>query len=382
MPPFSFSFSFLELHKRKIQMNTQENLKRRGRYRSLWISLGVITGLAVVAVGYQFLPHYDPVRLQAWNKVQPHIQQTDEATAKEVNTSTQQVKQFFAERKQLSRRFASDVLSLSGKWAYVKGYFSEGSHEKYIEECFERNIFSPGDLKALIESAVSRYVSEISGKENQLLVAIRADLAESELAGPEYLPALGSEADFRREYNAMLEKVIPVLTKDLGMTVSREVVSFVGGEIAAQLLVEIGVSLATELGISGGVLGAGAYSGAMTFGVGLVAGILVDMTIDWVIRQAGYDPEGEIAAKVNESLDRLERLILEGDKKTNEEYSAAKWSTWSICPADREWAKGKVQKMESGGGLGLNHQLNHINKVRSRLRDEALKGLILKGDVQ
>ncbi len=361
---------------------TKQNHTRRGRFQSLFTTLGVISGLAVAGVGYNFLPHYDPVRLKAWDAVKPRIVQAREDTKEGVKAPAEQVKEFFAQRKEGARSFGADVLSLSGKWAYVKDFFDEGNHQRYLEECFERNIFGPGELKALIESAVSQYVSEIQGRENQLLVAIRADLEGSELAGPEYLPALRNEAEFRREYNAMLKEVIPILTKDMGMTVGREVVSFVGQEIAMMLLVEIGVSLATELGVSGGILGAGASSGVATFGVGLVAGILVDMALDFVIRQAGYDPEGEIAAKVIDSLDRLERLILEGDTKTKERYESAKWKTWSFSSSDRESARAEIQSIESGGGLGLTYQLNRINEVRSRLREEALKALILKGGVQ
>ena len=357
--------------------------KRLGRFQFMCLTLGVISGLAAVAVGYQYLPHYDPVRLEAWYKVGPRLEETDKATRDEVNAATKQVKHFFAGRKQNARAFAAEVLSLSGKWAYVKGYFQEGNHEKYLEECFERNLFSSGELKALLESAVSRYVSEVEGRENRLLVAIRADLEGSELSSPKYLPALGSEAELRREYDAMLQKVMPILTRDLGISVTREVVSFVGSEIAATLVTEIGVSLATELGVSGGILGAGAYSGAFTFGVGLVAGILVDMTLDWVIRQAGYDPEGEIAAKVMESLGHLERLIFEGDKKTKERYSTARfYSTWSWSSADRAASWAEAQSIESGGGLGLTHQLYHINGIRSRLRHETIKGLILKGSAE
>jgi hypothetical protein len=357
--------------------------KHRGWFSSVLRTLGILCGLAALAIGYQFLPHHDPIRLAAWEKVQPHLQQTDEATKNEVNASTEQVKKFFAERKQNARAFAEEVLSLSGKWAYIKGYFSEGNHDRFIEECFAKHIFGSDELKSLVESAVSRYVSEIQGRENQLLVAIRADLEGSELAGPNYLPALDSEVEFRREYDAMLQRVLPIVSKDLGITVAREVVSFVGSEIAAALVLEIGASLAAELGVSGGILGAGAYSGAFTFGVGVVAGILVDMTLNWAIRQAGYDPEGEIAAKIQESLDRVERIILEGDKNTVEQYDNARfYSTWSWSSDDRNASWAQAQKIESAGGLGLAHQLNHINEVRSRLRDETLKGLILKGDAQ
>jgi hypothetical protein len=357
--------------------------KRGGWFRSLLRTLGVGTGLVAVAVGYHFWPHYDPVRLKAWNKVEPRIQQTDEATKKEVDTSTELVDKFFDERSNHAYDFATEVLSLSGKWAFVKGYFQEGTHELYLEECFEKHIFSSDELKTVIESAVSRYVSEIQGQENQLLVAIRADLEGSDLAGPTYLPALANEAEFRRAYEAMLQEVMPILKRDLGISVTREIASFVGSEIAAALVIEIGTSLATELGISGGILGAGAYSGAFTFGVGLVAGILVDMTLDWVIRQAGYDPEREIASKVEASLQHIRSIILNGDRKTVEQYNNAKfYSTWSLSAADREASWAEAQRVGSAGGLGLRHQLNHINELRSKLRDETLKGLILKGGAQ
>jgi hypothetical protein len=35
--------------------------------------------------------------------------------------------------------------------------------------------------------------------------------------------------------------------------------------------------------------------------------------------------------------------------------------------------------MEDGGSLGLRHELNRMRQVRSRLREEALKKLILEG---
>ena len=340
----------------------------------------MITGLTLAGVAYQFLPHYDPVRLAAWNQVQPRIQQTDEATKNEASQSSQQIREFFAERKKNARHFAEDMLCLSSKWAYVKGMWSSGSHESYLQECFRRNLFSPDELKGLIESAVSRYVSEIQGRENQLLVDIRADLEGSELAAPQYLPSLISDAEFKQQYDAMLQQVVPLLAKEMGVSVTREIISWAGSEIAAELLMEIGVSLATELGVSSGIIAAGASSSVVTFGVGLAAAFLVDMALDTIMRQAGYDPEGEIAAKVCETLDHIERIILEGEKKKVEQYESAKWnSTWSLSSSVRESAWAEAQALEASGGLGLNHQLQHINDVRTRLRNEALKGLILTG---
>ncbi len=354
--------------------------ERRGRFRSLWLTLGVLTGMAASGAALHYLTHYDPVRAEAWRKVTPRLEQVDEETKEESLRSAEQVAEFFAERRLGARAFAADVLGLSGKWAFLKGYFDSTSHQQYLEECFERNLFRSDELKTVIESAVARYVSELQGRENQLLVDIQADLRDGDMSAPDRLPALNSEAEFRRQYDAMLERVLPIVSQDIGMTVTREVVAFVGSEIAAHVLMDLGVSLAARLGVSGGILGAGAYSGVATFGVGLVAGLLVDMALDWVIRQAGYDPEGEVAAKVEQSLHQLESMILDGDKAAHKEYDDARWNEWwSWSTEDREAARSKAEAIESGGSLGLRHQLQRLNELRSRLREAALRGLILEG---
>jgi hypothetical protein len=354
--------------------------ERQSRFRSLWLTLGILVGMVASGVGLRYLANYDPVRGEAWRKVTPRLEKVNEETKEESLRSAQQVSDFFAERRQRARAFAADILCLSGKWAFIKGYFDSTSHEQYLEECFQRNLFRSDELKTVIESAVARYVSELQGRENQLLVDIRADLQDGEMKAPERLPALNSETEFRRQYDAMLEKVLPIVSRDIGMTVTREVVSFVGSEIAAQIVMEHGVSLAARLGVSGGILGVGASSGIATFGVGLIAGLLVDMALDWVIRQAGYDPEGEIAAKVEQSLNQLESLILEGEKAAHKEYDDSRWNEWwSWSSADREAARGKAEAIEAGGSLGLKHQLQRLNELRSRLREAALRGLILEG---
>ena len=352
----------------------------QSHFRSLWLTLGVLSGLAITAVGYHYLPHYDPVRREAWTKVTPRLEQTRQATEEDSNQAAQQVADFFAERRRRARDFASDVLSFSGKWAYVKGYLYSGSHEKYLEDCFARNLFRPDELKTVLESAAAQYVSEVQGRENQLLVDIRADLSDGDMAAPGRLPALNSETEFRQQYEAMLEQVLPIIARDMGISATREMVAFVGAEIAARIVAEIGVSLAARLGIEGGILGAGATSGWVTFGAGLIAAILLDMALDWVIRQAGYDPERDIAAKVEQALDHLESLILEGDKETHSQYDASRWwERWSWSASDREEARAKAEAIESSGSLGLKHQLQRLNELRSRLREAALKSLILKG---
>jgi hypothetical protein len=375
------------------------------RHRPTCLAFGVLGGLAVAAAGYYSWPRYDPVRLRAWQEVAPRVELAAGATRAEAEASAAQVEQFFAERRKGARAFAADVLSLGGKWEFVKGKFDPGSHERYLEECFQRHLFRPDELKAVIESAVARFVSEVQGRENRLLVDIRADLADGEMASPEYLPALDSEYEFRRQFEAMLEEILPIVGQDVGATVTREMVSFVGSEIAAQIVAEIGTSLAVRLGLSGGILGTGAYSGTVTFGIGLVAGILVDMALDWIIRQAGYDPEGEIAVRVEATLARLESLVLDGptaadfpDYDPNDHpladprFRALLIPRCEPGPDDETLGKLFLEfraiqartelaraAHEAPGTLGLRNQLRRLDEGRSKLREAALRRLILEG---
>lgn len=380
--------------------------RARAHPRAALSSLGILTGLAISAAVYHST-RYDPVRAAAWERVMPRLSQAEEQSKEDVRQSVEQVRAFFAERRRGARGFASDVLSLGGKWAYVKDYYEAGSHNRFIEESFVRNIFGPDELRAVVDSAVASCVGELQGRENQLLVDIRADLSDGELASPDRLPALHDEAAFRQQYEAMLDQVMPIVSRDLGFSVTREMVSFVGSEIAARIVTEIAKVLAVRLGISGGVLGTGAYSGAVTFGVGLIAGILVDMALDWAIKQAGYDPEGEIAGKVMAALDRLETTLLDGPSASDfpdypSPHPLGKYDLRDLIPprgesepspeeeerrrkvADRFFAERDRWEVaraahEDPGSLGMRNQLTRLHEARSRLREAALRRLILKG---
>ncbi len=348
-----------------------------------WMTGGVVAGLLISGIVFEYFLKYDPVRWQAWETVKPHLAETAQTTEKAEDPSTQLVREFFDRQRSQSRAFAAELLSWGGKWAYAKDLIYGGTHEHFVQECFRKHLFSSEELSALIQASVDRFVGEIQSQENQLLVQIKADLSGSELAKPEYLPALADTDRLKIEYQAMLEQVLPIVSRDMGVTVSREMAAFVGGEIASIIVIEIGATLATSLGVSGGILSAGAGAGIATFGVGLVAAILVDMALDWVIRQQGYDPEGEIAGKVIETLNKLESLILDGKPGAIQSYEDAKWNAaWGFRPQRRALSRHIVDQFEKSGDLGLRHHLQRLNEVRARMREEALKALILKGAVE
>ena len=96
--------------------------------------------------------------------------------------------------------------------------------------------------------------------------------------------------------------------------------------------------------MSTGILGAGAASSTVTFGVGLVVGMAVDAVADWVIRWY-YNPQGQIAGKVTEALDHMQRLLVQGDAQT----------------------------------VGLKAELEQLGASRARMRNVALAYLVRHG---
>jgi len=335
-------------------MNAKTATGRSWRHRQFLLAIVILVTLTVIAIvrmrsgGGE--PHTDPVRQAAWDRITPRLAGVEQTSQQAGDKYAERVKSFFADRKQAARGFAEGVLSLSGKWAFVKSklpWTDADGHNRFLRESFERLVFSGEDLKELIESAVRGYVSELEGIESTLLVDIRADLSEGDLAPRDLLPVLDSDARFQSAYAQMVERVLAVIEFDMGVTVAREVASFVVSDIAANISLRILAEITAQLGLSGGILGSGAALSVETLGMGLIAGLLVDKLIDFVMHQAGYDPEGEVAVKVCEALDQVQALLLVGDAQS--------------------------------GTPGLIGELRKLQQARSRLCNEALKKLILEG---
>lgn len=319
-------------------------------------------------------------RKRAWDKIEPRIAEADAADRAALETQLATVDAFFNERRPGTKAFAEAVLSLKGKWVFVKSKVSsseDDAHLKFLQEKFEQNIFTIDELKQLIESSIGGYVSRVQGIENRLLVDVQADLSERELAVAGAPLVNVPEREFRSRFDALLQSVATSVARDSQFAASREVVSFVAGEIAAQIAVRVATAVATRLGISAGVLGAGAASGWATFGIGLVAAVVIDVAIDRVTRAAGYDPVAKVATKVDEVLGQVHTMILDGDAEAL--AALAKLRTMSRDDPDaavRLEARRAVESIEAGGSLGLRRELLKLHEARSELRREALRRLI------
>jgi hypothetical protein len=361
---------------------------RRWRIQLL-IALGILVGVAIYAActllfGTDRQPHYAPARVNAWQKVvTPQLKAAEEAGKQAGDQRAALVKAFFSERKDRARAFAEEVLSLRGKWEFVKSKLPltdpEG-HRRYLRDRFDGMVVSGSELQELIQSVVNGYVNELLGIENNLIVRIRADLSDSDLARLETSAILRTDEAFRQEYARTLQQVTAVVARDLKVQVGREAASWIGADVAANITLCLATALAERLGVSAGVLGTGAVSGVATLGIGIAAGFLVDAVLDQFLRAIGHDPAGDIANKVCQALDTFQGLLLDGDPKAVSTYrTLRKMQQDDPVELVREGCRRAADKIETGGCLGLRNELKRLRETRARLREEALKKLILEG---
>lgn len=325
-------------------------------------------------------------RARAWSKIEVRLDAADAASNADIDRSLASIDEFFAARKPGARPFAEAVLSLRGKWRFVKAKlpFADGDgHAQFLQEKLEEHLFRPDDLKKLLESCVAGYLTRVKGLENQLLVQIRADLSENELAAAEAVPALQNPELFAREFQKLQLEVAAMAGKETNFTIGKEVAILVGSEVATVVAMRVGLAVAQRLGVSAGILGAGAAAGWATFGVGLVACIVLDFAVDGVLRVAGHDPEGQVEAKINETLGSLKSMIVNGVPEANVAYrKLRRMETEDPDAGVRAECKAAADRIDRGGSLGLRHELTRLHELRARVRREALRRLIQESDTE
>lgn len=335
-------------------------------------------------------PRLSPIELQAWrerawDKIAPRLDETDRVAEAAIVEKLSELDDFFRDRKAGVPAFAKEVLSLSGKWTFVKSKLptaEDGDHFHYLDERFQRHVFSPDDLRRTLESVIAEYVSRLEGLESQLLVDVRADLSDGDLAvaGAPKLPP--TEAALRAEFDRLLNSVASEVSRDVSVGVSMTTASLVGGEIAAVIAVRVATAVAARLGVSAGILGVGAASSWATFGVGLVAAVVVDVALTKAAKAAGYDPEERVAERVHSVLDQVRSMLIDGDPDAVATYAKLlRMSQDDPDAAVREECRKAAVAIERSGSLGLRRELSVMQKARGALRREALRRLIFTGDV-
>lgn len=292
----------------------------------LWIAGILCAVLAVIAYrwsrvdplnpnGVDFKPHAADVSKDESSDqqalrdlIEKHLQKAEEQTLSLSNQGYPAIEVLFSKAYDNVPEFSKSILGWKSKWNLVLDKLpgnDQDRHEKYLKDQFQRLVLSPEQLDSAVRQSVRERLLQVRDIENQMLIEIRADIAG--LPELEQIQSMGTEA-FETRFEQALSQASEVVSDDLSSTIESQLVSLVAGEVMAQV--------AVRMGVSAGVLSTGAASGWATFGVGLVAGVVVDQIVtriwDW-----WSEPEVELSFQISKQLAMVHDLICKGDSKSS-----------------------------------------------------------------
>lgn len=306
-----------------------------------------------------------------WEVIRPRLEQAEHDSAEAVESQFAAINDFFAECKKGARPFAEAVLGTEGKLQAAGGIVEEVAGEVgklfgytpepgpdsftvYVERCYRQHVLDREQLQKEINRAIAGYAGMVREMEAKLLVDLGADLDfTSSLPEIEIGTATGGQS------YAIVSEALHTAGDDLLASILRQTVSWIAGNAVGDQFTSKDAT------------------GLQKLGVGIIAGIEVDRGLDAAIAQAGYDPEGALTAKVTASLDRMSKLLVDGDARARKRYDSLcafryGYPDETIRAACRE----AVAIMEHGANIGLRRRLLAHHAERSRLREDALRKLV------
>lgn len=323
-------------------------------------------------------PSPEAVHDRAWNKIQPPLEQADRKAAQALDKHLGSIHTFLQEHKAGSKAFAERLLSLRGTWELVKAEIGDDSdYTVFLKEAFAVHLFPMEELEKAVDAAVRGYLAELEAIDNELLVRLRADLADDELSQIA-IPALRSDQAFHNHYRELSERVAQDLRTDLAVVAVRELFSWEAGNLATDLTMQAGAALASQMGISSAILEGGAASTWQTLAVGLAVGWVLDTVVNRIIKAAGYDAEEKIAGRVEERLSELGHTITDGDSEARATLKQLKTMQREDPAVEvRAECAEAIRSIEAGTQLyGLRRELTKISAARASLRRETLRRLM------
>jgi hypothetical protein len=273
------------------------------------------------------------------------------------------LRSFFEERKANTRQFAHSVLGTRGKIEagativgdlinqFATGFGAARSKpqwlENYINNTFRDEVLDPAKAKRAVDDAVSGFLGDLAGTESRLLVKLKADFGDADLDLPRLLTGVNGIGG--GQYEAMITDTVEIAVKDLGISLGMFVVS----NIVSDKLVE---ATAPEDMSKGG-----------KFVANILANLAVDAALDKAAKEAGYDPEKVLAAKVSAGIDQMSRLLIDGDPAVLKLYpNLSIFRRMHPDQAVRDACKRADEAVMRNGNLGLHERLRRLRNDRYR----------------
>ena len=260
-------------------------------------------------------------RNAVWEAAVPRIRQAELDCLAAVESQVAGINEFFTERKQGARPFATAVLGTEGK-LQATGALAEkaagalgelfgskpsrvpDSFTLYVGRSFRQHVLDTEQLQKAIDGAVASYEAEVRRLEAKLLVDLRADLDDASLDIAGALHEIRAGNAVAGHGNAMISKAIEAAVGDYSATIVKFAVSMVISNAVSDRLTRDGDSTLEKLGIN------------------FAVGVGVDKALDEALARGGYDPEGDLAARITSSLDQMRFRLIEGDPQAVKAYLA------------------------------------------------------------
>ena len=294
--------------------------KTKSQLLLLWLT--VIAGITIIALSLfhtvvgdkPYAATWIPIRTKDEIKAacQQHVAAADQRANAAVAKRAEEFASFIASRKTGASPFATEVVSLYGKWRVVKSFLPftpKDDHRHYVDGLFTRHIFSIAEIAAAMRLAIEGSIKDLEGIENELAVALRQEMLGRSLK-PDEIPIAAEH--FRKA----IDQMVKASQFDAAKTVGNLIVSEVAAQAATQVVL--------RLGISSGILATGAASSWWSLGGGLLAGIIADMVWGWF-----DNPRGDIERELHKALDQLSQKAAHSIQNEMSKIISERRNMWS-----------------------------------------------------
>jgi len=238
----------------------------------------------------------------------PCLDRADKECERAIAVHVKRLDVFFAASKTRTRAFADAATGWGSKRRLIQDrlpFTRNDRHQAFLRERFEELIFSPAQLKSAVEGVVEDYLADVRAIESKMLIDLRAGSAAW---APDNALIQLNDNRLQTSFDAAIAESVAATGKQLKADLGKKAVVGIADQVLKQA--------AIRLGVRAGILEAGAVSGSVSFGIGMAVGVIVDQMVamiwDWV-----SDPQESLATTINDQLDEMNRLLVDGSADVN-----------------------------------------------------------------
>ncbi|WP_152053036.1 hypothetical protein [Tautonia marina] len=322
-------------------------------------------------------------QLEQWRAVDAEYERAFKEAQAELNDAMRRIEARINEAKQGAKRFAHTVIGTEGKLEYAASV-AEGAakglmkgldelfngpgaggfttpdtdpFERYVRRCFTRYVLDADALDADLGKLIREYAARLDAIEAGLLVRLQADLPDVAIPAP----AMRGNAKLAQLPGSAIDGVIRAATEDFAITMGRFVLAWMLGDA-----------------VEGWA--AGDDTDRLTrFGINAAAGYAADKAMNKGLALGGYDPEAQVARRVELAIDGVCALLIAGDASDEHRKRFGLLAQLEHHPDPMVRAAGlrATLALEGAQDLGLRHRLAWLWNHRCYVNYYTLMGRVL-----